>query len=143
MTPEAPLLFETRLTTRWGEQDLFAHINNVHYLRYFEEGRVRWLASLGLPISGPGGGSGLGEGPIVARVAVDYLMPVRYPAELLLRLYLGRMGTRSLTLLHTLAQVETPDQVCARGEVVLVWYDHDRGESRPLPAQLSALASRR
>lgn len=143
MTPDNILLFETRLTTRWGEQDLFAHINNVHYLRYFEEGRVRWLTSLGLPISGATDGSGLGEGPIVARVTVDYLLPVRYPAELLLRLYLGRMGTKSMTLLQTLAQTQTPDQLCARGELVFVWYDHDRGETRPLPARLTALAAGR
>ncbi|MBT6412518.1 MAG: acyl-CoA thioesterase, partial [Betaproteobacteria bacterium] len=31
---------------RWGEMDSLAHMNNVAYLRYFEESRVAWFNEL-------------------------------------------------------------------------------------------------
>ena len=35
-----------RMSMRWGEMDSLAHMNNVAYLRYFEESRVAWFNDL-------------------------------------------------------------------------------------------------
>ena len=32
--------------TRWGDMDIFAHINNVAYVRYLEDARTHFLAQL-------------------------------------------------------------------------------------------------
>ena len=37
-----------RMSMRWGEMDSLAHMNNVAYLRYFEECRVAWFEELGI-----------------------------------------------------------------------------------------------
>ena len=40
------LVRNDRMTMRWGEMDSLAHMNNVAYLRYFEESRVAWFNEL-------------------------------------------------------------------------------------------------
>ena len=37
--------FPIRQQVLWGEMDVFQHINNVAYFRYFETGRVEFLTT--------------------------------------------------------------------------------------------------
>jgi acyl-CoA thioester hydrolase len=65
--------------TRWGEMDANGHINNVNYLRYFEEARARLFRK------GPwtvGLRKQLNLGPVLHRTEVDYLLPLAYPVQI-------------------------------------------------------------
>ena len=53
-TKPGPKLSSIRFPLRWGEMDALGHINNAAYLRYFEESRVAWSASLGIHLDGKG-----------------------------------------------------------------------------------------
>ena len=70
--------FPVRLTlpVQWGEMDAFHHVNNVHYLRWFESARITYFAALGIAIELDGSPK---LRPILARSTIDYRAPVTFP----------------------------------------------------------------
>ncbi len=46
MNTNTKVVYETKLPVIWGDMDAFGHINNVIYLRYFEQARVDWFAKV-------------------------------------------------------------------------------------------------
>jgi acyl-CoA thioester hydrolase len=112
---------------RWSDPDQLGHINHARYLSYFEDARMDLLA--GSP-SGLAGSTG-DHGYIAARVAVDYLYPVRYRAGLTLRVetWVSRLGRTSWTLR---AELYDGDHLVARCEAVLVAYSYEHNAKRPL-----------
>lgn len=130
-----PLLFAIAIPTRWGDEDRYGHINNVVYFRYFEEARVQWLRNLGdyaVPVDGRE------TGPVVVEVAATYLQPLHYPATVIVKAYVRKLGTSSLILDHELVTSEHPDTIYTRGHVAIVWVDHRSNQAIPLPAALRA-----
>lgn len=61
---------------RWSDQDAYAHINNVMYLRYLEDARIDMLFRDGHPAS-----FGTTEGLVVARNEIDYRRVLDYRPE--------------------------------------------------------------
>lgn len=59
------------------------HVNNVHYLRFFESGRLKWLTSFAHALGGPTKArdmiSARGVGLILKWIDVRYRRPVRFP----------------------------------------------------------------
>ncbi len=112
---------------RWSDPDQMGHINHARYLSYFEDARMDLLAR------SPSGLAGSTEdrGYIAARVAVDYLYPVRHRAGLVLRVetWVSRIGRTSWTLL---AELFDGDQPVARCEAVMVAYSYADNAKRPL-----------
>ena len=126
------LLSTMRFSIRWGDMDALAHVNNTLYLRYFEESRVSWSQSNGMPLQPQG------TGMILANASVTFMKPVSYPANVVVNLHAGRVGRASFTLLNTLT-VEGEDDPSATGECVIVWYDYTNSKSVPVPARLRAM----
>ena len=112
--------------------DAMAHVNNTLYLRYFEESRVSWSQSNGMPLQPEG------TGMILAKVSVTFRKPVSYPANVVVCLRAGRVGRASFTLLNTLT-VAGETEPSATGECVIVWYDYTNNKSVPVPEKLRAI----
>jgi len=123
-------LFSCEVPTRWGDQDIYRHINNVSYFRYFEEARVRWFEQLGFGVE-----SG-DTGPVIVHTSATYLKPILYPTVIIVRCYIGEPGRSSLPMLHTLSTTDDPDTIYTEGFVKNVWIDHASGKSVPLPPAL-------
>jgi acyl-ACP thioesterase len=45
-TSSYKLVRSDSMTMRWGEMDALSHMNNVAYMRYFEEVRIAWFEDL-------------------------------------------------------------------------------------------------
>jgi acyl-CoA thioester hydrolase len=116
-----------RAQVRWSDEDKLGHVNHARYLSYFEDARMELLAlsPTGVP------GDPADRGCIAARVAVDYLAPVRYRSGLSLCVstWVSRVGGSSWTMIQELS--DGPATV-ARCEAVMVAYGYDRDRSRPL-----------
>lgn len=112
---------------RWSDEDKLGHVNHARYLSYFEDARMELLAlsPTGVP------GADQDRGCIAARVAVDYLAPVRYRSGLSLSVstWVRRVGGSSWTMIQELSDGSTP---VARCEAVMVAYAYDREKARPL-----------
>ena len=64
---------------RWSDMDAYGHVNNVQYLRFFEDARIE---AFGVHRAGEdGGGSMLDTGILVARHEIEYLKPLKWRPE--------------------------------------------------------------
>ncbi len=115
---------------RYGDLDPQGHVNNAKYLTYMEQGRVAYLAHLGLWR----GDSFLDLGIILAQAQVTYLFPLRFGQPLQVGVRVSRLGNKSLTMEYSL-QEATNGQEAAQGSSVLVAYDYRRGCSIPIPEE--------
>jgi acyl-CoA thioester hydrolase len=127
------LLHAHRLHVRWGDMDALGHVNNAEYLRYFEQARIEWLEGLGIPITG------IGTGPVLARVSVSYLRPIVYPSEIEVRLYAGRIGNTSFVLASEIVNARDAAERFTEGEFVTVWIDYVASRPVPVPESVRAV----
>ncbi|CAE6527985.1 unnamed protein product [Rhizoctonia solani] len=112
----------------WGHLDSFRHLNNVHYVRFFETSRMHMMYLIGLETNGPEGGKamleGLGVSIILKSIDVKFKRPVTYPDNLVIMQRPHNTSPSRFNLsavAYSLAQrapVATSDAVC-------VWYDYD------------------
>ncbi|HEX8496377.1 MAG TPA: acyl-CoA thioesterase [Actinomycetales bacterium] len=63
---------------RWSDMDAYGHVNNVQYLRFFEDARIE---AFGAHRPHEDGGSMLDTGILVVRHEIEYLKPLRWRPE--------------------------------------------------------------
>ena len=110
------------LQLRWSDEDRLGHINNARIITLMEEARVRWSPrweDKGL----------FPQGFVVAALNVDYLAPVYYGKDLVIRVGVSRIGTKSVTVRHIAYQDGKP---VFDGSNVMVPLDTDYKTSRAL-----------
>lgn len=126
MNREEP--FELPLTVRGYELDAFQHVNNAVYVQYFEH--CRWMAMREL---GPGWLNQKGLSIVVRKLTVEYEAPAVVFDELLVRLWVDRIGTTSIGFGQDLRH-RVDDRIVARAEVVAVCLGAD-GKPHPVPQE--------
>ena len=80
------------LPTRWADNDIYGHANNVVYYAWFDTVVNRYLIEQG--------GMRPGHDPVVGYVVssgCDYFAPVEHPSTLEMGLRIERLGNRSVT----------------------------------------------
>ena len=80
------------ITTRWMDNDLYGHVNNVTYYSYFDSAVNRYLIEAG--------GLDIHNAPVVGYVVssnCSYLSPIAYPDEIEAGLRVNRLGNSSVT----------------------------------------------
>jgi acyl-CoA thioester hydrolase len=133
MSERGKLLWTEKITVRWGDMDALGHVNNTEYFRYMEQARVSWFDAHGIPMLLDG------CGPVMVRGACNFVRAITYPAQIAIDMRLARLGDRSVTLYHDLYLDGDPKTKFADGEIVVVWIDHARGVSLPLPDVMRSL----
>ena len=119
------------IPTRWMDNDTYGHVNNVKYFEYFQESRVALMQRLRQH-------HGLETWPavVVAQTDVTYHAPVLARAEPYdLWSYVSRVGTKSMTIESEIAD---GDQLLARGQVTVVFYDLETGTAVEPTAEVRA-----
>lgn len=129
MTPP-PLPVRIEVPVAWGEQDLFGHVNNVVYFRYFESVRMYFLERVGILRSHNEHGIGV----ILASTTCDFEKPVTWPARLTVATGCSRIGNTSFTMDYRITD-ELGDLV-AVGSSVQVMYDYRKGAKVPVPQEI-------
>lgn len=109
----------TLVPLRWSDMDAYGHVNNVQYLRLFEEARVygfkAWFGQDRDLID---------EGMLVVSATVDYLLPMEFAyAPVRVALWCSGVGAASFDLAYAVAGPEGDDTVYARGRTAMVAYD--------------------
>jgi len=122
-----PSLIRVPLSVRWRDLDAFNHVNNSKFLSYLEEARLRWMVTL------PGEWIDDNVAPVVAASHVNYRRPIAWPAELVVELFVERLGNTSLTIGHRILDREDDTILYADGNIVMVWIDKQRGQPASLP----------
>ncbi|HNE16779.1 MAG TPA: thioesterase family protein [Rhodocyclaceae bacterium] len=130
--PDRKLLLTTRIPVRWGDMDFYGHVNNTVYFRYYEQARVEWLEAFGFAV-----GPTAETAPVIINASCTFLIPVNYPATVIVRLYAGAPGRSSVMTWYEMG-VEGDERVFATGDCKVVWMDTRTGKSAPLPDALRA-----
>jgi acyl-CoA thioester hydrolase len=128
--------FQVAIQTRWSDNDMFGHINNVEYYRFFETAVVEFLR-------GPGR-LDLSAAPVVPFVAesrCQFRRPLSWPGLVRAGLRVDHIGTRSVRYgLALFADTEEPvGEAAADGHWVHVFVDRTSNQPAPIPPDLRAV----
>lgn len=109
----------TTIPVQWGDQDLFKHVNNAIYFRWFESSRVEYWHKSGLFDALET--SGLG--PILASVTCNYKKQIKFPDTVLVGTKVENLGISSVTFSHDVFS-QSNNAVSATGKSVIVLFDY-------------------
>ena len=113
---------------RWGDMDIFKHINNVAYVGYLEDARVSLLAQAGFAPDLDG------FGQLVVRHEIDYVKPLVFqPEPIEMSVWIESMGNTSYVIGYSLHDSEIE---YLRAKTTMVCMDMERGRPGRIPAEL-------
>jgi len=118
---------------RFGDLDAMQHLNNVEFLRYFETARIKYLADRLGREHGPANRTGFGF--IFGECKITYRSPAFYDEDVRTWIRPASLSRSTITLDFEMT-AEGDGRILAGGYGVLVGYDYEAGESRPLPDEL-------
>lgn len=124
------------ITTRWMDNDVYGHVNNVTYYSYFDTVANHFLIREG--------GLDIHASPVIALVVeskCSYRAPVAYPDELRAGLRVDKLGNRSVTYGVAIFTTED-DEPVAHGHFVHVFVDRESRHAVQIPERIrGALAT--
>ena len=115
------------ITTRWMDNDVYGHINNVTYYSYFDTVANHFLITEG--------GLDIHHSPVIALVVESqctYRAPVAYPDRLRAGLRVDKLGNRSVTY-GVAIFTDTDTEAVAHGQFVHVFVDRQSRRAVPIP----------
>jgi acyl-CoA thioester hydrolase len=124
------------IQTRWMDNDVYGHVNNVVYYSYFD-------TVVNLYLIDPGG-LDFHNAPVVgimAETMCRYYRSIAYPEAIDAGLRVGRLGTSSVRYEIGLFGVED-EQARAEGHLVHVFVDRATNTPVPIPAGIRAALER-
>lgn len=122
--------FTTPLTTRWADNDVYGHVNNVTYYAYFDSIANLYLIRHGLDIHGPVIG-------LVVASQCQFHAPLAYPDELVGGLRVAKLGTSSVTYELCVARAGS-SELAATASFTHVFVDRATRRPTPIPDGLRA-----
>jgi acyl-CoA thioester hydrolase len=118
------------ITTRWHDNDIYGHVNNVTYYSFFDSTVNSYLIERG--------GLDIHEGSVVGFVvssACDYFASIAYPDLIEVGLRVGKLGNSSVQ--YELAIFRAgEEEACAAGRFVHVFVDRQSNQPVAIPAEM-------
>ncbi|WLH90699.1 thioesterase family protein [Pseudomonas sp. FP453] len=112
------------IITRWHDNDVYGHVNNVTYYSFFDTAVNTYLIEQG--------GLDIHDGKVVGFVvssACDYFASIAFPEHIEIGLRVGKLGNSSVQ--YELAVFKAgEDDACAAGRFVHVFVE--RGSNQPV-----------
>lgn len=116
--------FVAEVGLRWSDMDAFGHVNHAKTVTLLEEARVQLLFTE----AARQGRSGMAEGMVVARVAIDYHAPLAFDVGPL-QVFLSVRNLRAASFVMDYSAYAHESTAVASAETLLVPYDV--GSRRP------------
>ena len=116
--------------TRWMDNDVYGHVNNVVYYSYFDTVINRYLIDVG--------GLDIAAGPVIGLCVeshCEYFAPVSYPQILDAGMRVGKLGKSSVRYEIGIF-APGAEEAAAQGYFVHVFVDRESRRPTELPAKL-------
>lgn len=139
MTPQIPPArradypFAVTIQTRWSDNDMFGHVNNVEYYRFFEIAVAEFLMGpcrldlFGAPVI-----------PFAAESLCRFRKPLSWPEPVVAGLRIEHLGNSSVR--YGIGLFRDGDaEAAADGHWVHVFVDRQEQRPRPIPAEVRAV----
>lgn len=120
------------ITTRWMDNDVYGHVNNVVYYSFFDTAVNQYLIDNGALDFQNGATIGL-----VVHSECDYFAPLSFPGTVEAGLRVGSTGSSSVSYEIGLFEAGA-ERAAACGRFVHVYVDRDSRRPQALPAVLQA-----
>lgn len=120
------------ITTRWHDNDIYGHVNNVVYYGFFDTAVNNYLIQQG--------GLDIQDGDIVGFVvssACDYFASITYPDLIEVGLRVARLGNSSVQYELAIFR-EGEQEACAAGRFVHVFVERASNRPTAIPGRLRA-----
>ena len=124
------------ITTRWMDNDLYGHVNNVVYYSYFDTIANHYLIKEG--------GLDIHHGPVIGYVVssqCNYKSAIAYPEEIEGGFRVNRLGNSSVEYGIAIFK-KGQDKACAYGTFTHVFVDRAPERPTPIPPPLRAALER-
>jgi len=121
----------TSITTRWMDNDIYGHVNNVAYYSFFDTAANRFLIEHGLDIA---------TGPVIGLVVesrCNYHAPLAYPQDVRAGVRVERLGRRAVTYGIAIFAADEA-RAAAHGYFVHVFVERASRVPAPIPEPLRA-----
>jgi acyl-CoA thioester hydrolase len=115
------------ITTRWHDNDVYGHVNNVVYYNYFDSAVNSWLIEQG--------GLDIHNGEQVAFVVssgCDYFAPIAFPDAIEIGVRVAKLGNSSVQYELAVFKQGT-EAACAAGRFVHVFVERSSNQSCAIP----------
>lgn len=116
------------IPTRWMDNDIYGHVNNVNYYSYFDTAVNQYLIERGALDIHRGEVVGF-----VVETSCSYFRPLAFPDAVAAGIRVARIGKSSIRYEVGLFRNDD-EEIAAAGHFVHVYVDRRSGQSVPVPA---------
>lgn len=125
-------VFKFQINVRFRDIDGMGHVNNAVFFTYFAEARLAFFQKISnitdfsaFPF-------------ILAHISCDYLRPIMLNTQLLLKIWVTKIGIKSFGLGYKLMDLSADESTTyAKGESIQVCFDYGENKSIAVPAALN------
>ena len=124
------------IQTRWHDNDLYGHVNNVDYYAYFDTVINAWLIEQG--------GLDIHRGPVIGLCVeshCEFRAPLAFPETIEAALRVGKLGRSSVRYELGIFR-EGVDEAAAEGWFVHVFVDRESRRPVEIPAEVRGCLER-
>jgi acyl-CoA thioester hydrolase len=122
-------MFVQNVQPRFAETDALGHINNAVLPVWFEQARTP-IFKIFVPNLDVNKWN-----LILAKIEVEFLQEIFYGQDVEVRSFIEKIGNSSFVCYQEAWQSEV---LVAKGRAVMVYFDHTRKKSMPIPAAIKA-----
>lgn len=120
----------------WGDMDVFGHINNTVYFRYFENIRMAFFEKTQVNQHK----EATQIGPILASTQCQFKAPLTFPDTITIATRIANLdtlatGEKRFTMEYAVFS-ENQDCIAAKGEGLIVYYDYAHSKSCAVPENI-------
>lgn len=117
--------------TRWSDNDVYGHVNNVVYYSWFDTAVNHWLIEHGSLDIHTGSVIGL-----VVETHCNYFAPVAFPDSVVVGMRVAQLGTSSVRYEVGIFPSDESQPSVAKGHFIHVYVDRLTRRPAPLPPSL-------
>ena len=122
----------TEIKVNWGDMDALGHVNHSVYAKWMETVRMMYFSEVGMMDLYDDSNIG----PILARIEIDYELPIVFPDVVTVSTSVSRIGNSSFDMRYKIESLSNNGKSAATGSVVCVVLDYSSGMPHKIPPKL-------
>ena len=122
----------TEIKVNWGDMDALGHVNHSVYAKWMETVRMMYFSEIGMMNLYDDSNIG----PILARIQIDYELPIVFPDVVTVSTSVSRIGNSSFDMRYKIESQSNNGKSAATGSVVCVVLDYSSGIPHKIPLKL-------
>ena len=122
----------TEIKVNWGDMDALGHVNHSVFAKWMETVRMMYFSEIGMMNLYDDSNIG----PILARIEIDYKLPIVFPDVVTVSTSVSRIGNSSFDMKYKIESLSNNGKSAATGSVVCVLLDYGSGMPHNIPPKI-------